>query len=690
MKSIIQGIIILTIMDIMLQSACGQSINGLILSIIKTTADQPSVLQWTSKTNEFYRVDYTSDLTTNFTTAAEYVPNQGTNTVWADIGTESVFYPRPSSGDAGVPYRFYRILVQGYASNSFPATITSSNATSTLSGFTNIFASVTSSSNVVAGSLLVDGNEVSFRSGIDYAFPIEKRLFPNGTHRLTVLVEDNGDNGTTGGDDAVPDPDSDGEAAFAANNMSVAFSNFLSDVNLKYSGYRPDLGQTQEIHSVWASPRDWRVDITPADNTNTVYRSFTGSGSKISVLWDGLDSNCQELNPQRIAYVIYDLGQATMNSFSAITLSDDSASSNMPELWAVPSDGSGDLVPFGIYPPGFDTNSLVLFKATRSEVYPQRASQSTQKKNYFDSGGTYGPMVDGSDRSEPFIIYSTYKVFGSFGMLYQGHHPFFGSYPRPPRGAPFGQVTFATSHGFPWGKLKAPKKIADYLAKVVPVMGYSVPFIYGDDNFAAPALQKSSLGGSNIFNNVNLGLYVGHSAAGKENIVALAHPQTYIPVYNKASDRFTWIGTNDMNLGSTNLKWVAFYSCNLFRDAAYRSFACYTQMKNNEHLAINTDLHIMQAYATEVTVMPDMGKYWVHTLIGGTGVAADSTVLGAWKYVCLNTQPKESASEANVSRSVYWPECYGDHIYGYGSQTDPDNNHIQGELLEDDQRANTL
>lgn len=687
MKRTIQGIIVLVVTGI-LQSALGQSTNGPVLSIVKISADQPAVLQWTSNTNEFYRVDYTPDLTTNFTTAAEYVPNQGTNTVWADTGTESAFYPRPSSGDAGVPYRFYRILVQGYASNSFPATITVSNATSTLSGFTNIFASVTSPSNVVAGSLLVDGNEVSFGSGTDYAFPIETRLFPNGTHRITVSVEDDGDNGTTGGDDSVPDPNSDGEAAFAANNMAVVFSNFLSDVHLKYYGYRPDLGQTQEVHGVWGSPRNWQVDITSADDTNTVYRSFTGSGTKISVLWDGLDSNGQDLSPQRIAYVIYDLGQATMSS---MTLSADSASSDTMEMWALPPDGSGDAVPLALYPPGFDTNGFTIFEASWSAMQPESTSLSSQTANSFDSGGTFGPMDAGGDPADPFIIYSSYKIFGSFGMLYQGHHPLFGSYPRPPRGLPFGQVTFATSSGFPWGKLKAPKKIAAYLAKVVPVMGYSVPFIYGDDNFAAPALQKGSLGGSNIFNNVNLGLYVGHSAAGKENIVALGHPQTYIPVYSKASDSFIWIGMNDMNLGSSNLKWAAFYSCNLFRDAAYRSFACYTQMKNNNHLAINTSLHIMQSYATEVTVMPDMGKYWVNALIGGTGVAADSTVLGAWKFVCRNTQPKESSANANVSRSIYWPECSGDHIYGYGSQTDPNSGNVQSaDLVEDDQMAPTL
>ena len=98
----------------------------------------------------------------------------------------------------------------------------------------------------------------------------------------------------------------------------------------------------------------------------------------------------------------------------------------------------------------------------------------------------------------------------------------------------------------------------------------------------------------------------------------------------------------------------------------------------------------MQAYATEVTVLPDMAKHWVAALVGGSGVSSDSTVLGAWKYVCRNTQPKESAGDANVSRSIYWPECANDHIYGYGSQTDPDPFYLQVELLEDDQIAPPL
>jgi hypothetical protein len=307
------------------------------------------------------------------------------------------------------------------------------------------------------------------------------------------------------------------------------------------------------------------------------------------------------------------------------------------------------------------------------------------------SGGGFSPMGSESGSSlPPFIIYSPYRILGSFGMLYQGDHPIIYPANRPPRGAPYGQVTFASNHQPPWGGLKAARRIANGLGVGFWVYGYQIQFINGDDDFKATMLQKTSLGGQNILNSVNLGLYVGHSAAAKENIVALGHPQSYIPVFDSLADTMTWVGMNDMDLGSSSLKWMAFYSCNLFRSASYRTDGIYDVMKNNEHLAMNSSLHIMQAYATEMTVRHDMGDFWIPALTGATTLSSDNTVLGAWRFVCLKTQPIESSANANVSRSAYWPECAGDHIYGYGPQTDPNPDNVQGsDLLEDDQMANT-
>ena len=40
-----------------------------------------------------------------------------------------------------------------------------------------------------------------------------------------------------------------------------------------------------------------------------------------------------------------------------------STSSDSSALWAMPSDGQA-VVPFALYPPGFDTNNLIIFEAT--------------------------------------------------------------------------------------------------------------------------------------------------------------------------------------------------------------------------------------------------------------------------------------------------------------------------------------
>jgi len=80
--------------------------------------------------------------------------------------------------------------------------------------------------------------------------------------------------------------------------------------------------------------------------------------------------------------------------------------------------------------------------------------------------------------------------------------------------------------------------------------------------------------------------------------------------------------------------------------------------------------------------------FWTQALAGKTPHAGDWTVIGAWKHVCDMTQPPEAAGAENVARSIYWPECFGDYIYGYGPQTDPDRDPEdpleQGFLLEDD------
>jgi hypothetical protein len=243
----------------------------------------------------------------------------------------------------------------------------------------------------------------------------------------------------------------------------------------------------------------------------------------------------------------------------------------------------------------------------------------------------------------------------------------------------------------PWGPLVAPGIIAADCMIGFPSIGYQV-LVKNSDNFCSPAdLRSQSAGGSNTLNQVNIGLFTGHSSAGRDIELSIGYLQSYVPIYKKTNNTMTWVKSSEMDFGSTNLSWMAFYSCNMFRDSLYRDDGIYEDMKANFGIPMNGWLHVLQGFATENSIHPDMVVFWTRALARKTPNASEHTVLGAWKFVCLQTQPKETVGDANVSRSIYWPECAGDYIYGWGPQTtpnrSPDDRIEQADLQEDDQRA---
>jgi hypothetical protein len=278
------------------------------------------------------------------------------------------------------------------------------------------------------------------------------------------------------------------------------------------------------------------------------------------------------------------------------------------------------------------------------------------------------------------------KRMGIMGVLAQGHHPLTGSYPTPSRGTGLGNVKMSSRVQFgPWGSLATPYRILLSCLTEFDSIGFPVTLALSDDDCTAAALRRTASGGSNVFNNVNLGLFAGHSVAGRDTELSAGYLQSYVPIYNKTANTMTFVKSSQMIFGSANLKWMAFYSCNLFRDGAYRPNGIYDEMKNNLAIPMNSQLHILQGYATEMSVHHDMARFWRQALGQKTGNPADYTVVGAWKYVCVNTQPTESPNDANVCRSIYWPECAGDYIYGWGPQTNPSGGD-QSNLQEEDLR----
>src|SRR5439155_22727694 len=126
---------------------------------------------------------------------------------------------------------------------------------------------------------------------------------------------------------------------------NVVFNNTLSNARLRYEHFRPELGQVQKVFAAWSSPRSWQVDAASKDGS-TVYRSFSGSGTRVDIDWDGTDAGGIRPNAQLIGYFFYDLGPAGP---------------------ATPSGGSGD-------PPAPATEMSTGGSATEGQAAPYPSS----------------------------------------------------------------------------------------------------------------------------------------------------------------------------------------------------------------------------------------------------------------------------------------------------------------------------
>jgi len=68
-------------------------------------------------------------------------------------------------------------------------------------------------------------------------------------------------------------------------------------------------------------------------------------------------------------------------------------------------------------------------------------------------------------------------------------------------------------------------------------------------------------------------------------------------------------------------------------------------MKNHFALPMTGYLHMVQAYATEMSVHPEMAFWWTLALQKNPLVPSEfHTVRGAWRYVCRATQWNPSGS----------------------------------------------
>jgi hypothetical protein len=266
-------------------------------------------LEFPSHPDAMYQIEVRTNLSdTNWICAERNLVSQGSNTVWADYGFQTTSLDIFSSMDETVLRRFYRVVVSEWLTNSLTISTTVSNLApgSVISNVFTISGNATATQNLSAIELRIDGNRIRSDNRLPFSLPFDSRRFPNGEHRLSVISRDAGFSETT--DPEIPEQYE--VPGFAVTNVAVIFSNFLSNVRLKFNGYMGTNGDIQVVYGTWQTPRQWQVDITEHENLSNVFRSFSGEGGQIIVEWDGKDSIGNYLTPQRVDYVFYDLGAA--------------------------------------------------------------------------------------------------------------------------------------------------------------------------------------------------------------------------------------------------------------------------------------------------------------------------------------------------------------------------------------------
>ena len=131
---------------------------------------------------------------------------------------------------------------------------------------------------------------------------------------------------------------------------------------------------------------------------------------------------------------------------------------------------------------------------------------------------------------------------GTVGVAYQGHHPDdpIGSFRRPANGL-FGYVTLDPDYSLPYGTIHRAKKIAEGFDAAMNKDGWTTHFKLGDDALHASHLRKPSKGGSSKFNEVNIGLLVGHGIRGVSGDFTISGSgplETYIPIYTTGAANY--------------------------------------------------------------------------------------------------------------------------------------------------------
>lgn len=347
------------------------------------------------------------------------------------------------------------------------------------------------------------------------------------------------------------------------------------------------------------------------------------------------------------------------------------ASSSSSELWAVAPD-SENVVPLALYPPGFDTNGLTIFTASPSEIETLTSPSTTESLVTANASPAYsGPsgqntLTPGRPPTAP-----TKNSLGDIGVAFFAHLatntysvPLNG-YPLPGEG---GEVQIENSYG---NVTFYPIPEAGYCANdfqtTMRGKGWWGPnsFNLSGSIIHVNDLRSASLGGNEIFGNVNVGLFIDHGNYGTSadmNPDANGSLMTYMSSDNPSDRSAPWLRLSEFGFGG-NLRFMGILACNPLCDPNYNS------MLNAGSLPIKSNLHLLCGAST-FAACGDVGGLWAYNMTGGF-LRPAQTVMQAW----FNAGQKQYILLTNwnygpiVFRVAGQDNCFSDTLKNYQGST---------------------
>ena len=679
---------------LLLLAACAahaQSTNLVVLNT-KVGDERAPVLTWQSESNAIYRIDYAgvvANTNTQWKLLYDDYPSHGTNTFWMDSGYSAALTEIPHPKRMGT--RFYRVVKTGTNTAAPPyVRVTSPASNDVLTGEITVSVMATTSLAAVSFRLFVDGQE-QYPSEDGTNFVINTCEWANGPHVMYAVAKADSELGGVFGT----------RPAFTRGKavspyIPIIFDNYVSQLYFTEPFFEPTLGQTQTVTAVFAQYSSWAAKVLNEDSN--VVHTVTNSGYTMRFDWDGTGDGGTNL-PNGVYYVLVEAAQVTApapgsggggandplpgpggTSMQAGEQGQKSVAwyPTSPIQAALAGWDSYYLVPPPM-PPVKIEGKWYSWEALYGPITPVQVPLGTtflqnlankltaQSETMMTANAAAGAGAGAAMGPTKPPVKPIKGSVGTFGVAYIQYLPNGASgLAAPSSGLVFPlqtKISLETGNQnttWTFNPISQFKALSEGFANKMKSKGWKASFIKANDEVRVQDLKKTSLGGSNIFNTVNLGFFMSHGAYGNSldyTSEASQSYQTYFPIWTSTNNVNNWIRFSEFHFGSTNLKWMAFLACNTLRDANYDS------MNNRGVLPFDDKLHLFCSGKTILYAGNDVGFYFAKHMTKGGFLTSAQTVKRSW-FLGGKDGYKNGFGITNtvVFRVAGHQECFGDTL----------------------------